>query len=264
MGNSCIYEGIVRHRRKTPAENAFRFPTFMFYIDLAELDHLFDRRWMWSTRRFSYGWFRRSDYLKEFDAGVDLRECVLKLLKGSNISSDVGSIGLLTQLRYLGFRMTPVSFFYCFAKDDDQLVAIVVEVNNTPWNEQHIYVIDAVAEAKETDTESQRPDASERRTVVRAEKVEKAFHVSPFMEMAMHYRMLFTLPGRKIGVKMENFVDDRKVFDVSLQMRRFPISAWQLFRVAVKFPFHSVTVFLGIYFQALKLYLKRVPVVPHP
>ena len=145
--------------------------------------------------------------------------------------------------------MNPVSFYYCYDTDYKNVVAIIVEVNNTPWGEQHTYVVRA---------------SNPTRKVIGAKNIQKTFHVSPFMEMDMHYRMLFTRPGEKIGIKMENHQRGEKVFDVSLSLRRKPLDSYQLAKVVAKYPFYSFRVFAGIYFQALKLYLKRVPFVPHP
>jgi len=247
--SSYIYEGVVRHRRNQHARNHFKFSVFYFLLDLEELNTVFDKHWLWSTRRTRYGSFRRSDYMKEFPAELPLAECAVELLKKSGVDTPVGKIRLLTQLRYCGFQMNPVSFYYCYDKDGRDVVAIIVEVNNTPWGEQHSYVVCVSNPAKK---------------LIVAEDVKKTFHVSPFMEMDMHYRMLFTRPGEKIGIKMENYQRGVKVFDVSMSLQRRPINSKQLAKVVAKYPFYSLKVFAGIYFQALKLYLKRVPFVPHP
>ena len=49
--DSCIYEGRVRHTRRTPAEHSFDYRLFLMYLDLEELPRLFDKRWFWSTSR---------------------------------------------------------------------------------------------------------------------------------------------------------------------------------------------------------------------
>lgn len=41
---SCLYEGVVQHRRLDPVEHSFRYRLFLVYVDLAELDSLFGRR----------------------------------------------------------------------------------------------------------------------------------------------------------------------------------------------------------------------------
>jgi len=39
--HSAIYRGWLEHRRETPRRHAFRYPLFMLYLDLAELDTVF-------------------------------------------------------------------------------------------------------------------------------------------------------------------------------------------------------------------------------
>ena len=173
--SSYVYEGIVRHRRNQHARNHFNFSVFYFLLDLDELDTVFNKHWLWSTRGTRYGSFRRSDYLKEFPAARPLKECAVDLLKKNGVEIPIGKIRLLTQLRYCGFQMNPVSFYYCYDTDDQNVVAIIVEVNNTPWGEQHTYVVRASKPAKK---------------LISARNVQKTFHVSPFMEMDMHYLSL--------------------------------------------------------------------------
>jgi DUF1365 family protein len=248
----------------------------MFFLDLNEIEAVFAKRWFWSTRKFSYASFRREDHLKQFPVQRSLRKCVIEVLKDHEVDQSVGRIALLTQLRYCGFRMNPVSFYYCYDSSNKRLIAVVAEVNNTPWDQQHVYVI------RDHDRQSDGPRgertidsiAADRRTgsasclppqrYIRTEKLKKSFHVSPFMHNDMVYRMIYSLPADQIGVKMENFESGEKIFDVSLRMRRRKLTSARLFWMGIKYPVYSVKVFAGIYFQALKLYLKKVPVHPHP
>jgi DUF1365 family protein len=71
---SCIYEGTVRHRRRTPREHAFEYRLFMTYLDLGELPQLFDGHPLFSARRPAVAWFRRADYLG--DPATPLEEAV--------------------------------------------------------------------------------------------------------------------------------------------------------------------------------------------
>ncbi len=272
MLNSCIYEGVIRHRRRLPVKNCFRFSAFMFLLDLDELDDVFSGRWFWSTRRFAYATFQRADHLKTFAVDRSLRCCVKEVLVQHGLHDELGRVCLLTQLRYCGFRMNPVSFYYCYRASDQRLIAVIAEVNNTPWDEQHVYVIpdhrpetlplENHTPTSERCTSSQSQLAPQR--YIKAEKLKKSFHVSPFMHNAMHYRMIYSLPGESIGVKMENFESDEKIFDVSMLMHRRSITMLRLLWMSLKYPVYSLKVFAGIYFQALKLFLKKVPVHAHP
>lgn len=284
MLNSCIYEGVIRHRRRVPAKNSFKFAAFMFFLDLEEIEPVFTGRWFWSTRKFAYASFRREDHLKQFPASRSLRACVIDVLANHGIEQTVGRIGLLTQLRYCGFRMNPVSFYYCYDEHDRSLIAVIAEVNNTPWDQQHVYVIGDHRNQPlpfqpqcgpiEAPSATNHLSASERRTnqaphpkpqrYIKTERLNKSFHVSPFMHNDMHYRMIYSLPEDRIGVKMENIENGQKIFDVSLLMHRWPITSRRLFWMGVKYPLYSLKVFAGIYFQAFKLYLKKVPFYRHP
>ena len=61
--NSCIYEGTVRHRRFSPVSHSFRYSLFLMYLDLDELDSVFENRWFWSSRRRNLAWVDRRDHL---------------------------------------------------------------------------------------------------------------------------------------------------------------------------------------------------------
>ena len=140
-GHSCLYEGTMRHRRFRPVPHAFGYRLFMVYLDLDELDEVFAGRWLWSTTRCALARFRREDHLGV--PTVPLPDAVRALVKERLGFRPTGPVRLLTHLRYFGFVMNPVSFYYCFAADGKQLEAIVAEVNNTPWGERHCYVMDA-------------------------------------------------------------------------------------------------------------------------
>jgi DUF1365 family protein len=95
-------------------------------------------------------------------------------------------------------------------------------------------------------------------------ELEKSFHVSPFFDLAQRYRWDLGLPGEALTVEMRNLEAGREVFRARLSLRRRAWSAGALWRVALGQPLMAWKVHAAIYWQALRLYAKRVPFFPHP
>ncbi len=245
---SAIYDGWVRHRRFEPVRHDLSFRMFMMWLDLEELPWLFRKRLLWSAARPNVAWFRRADYLGgSGDAPLD--ESVRDRVQEESGRRPSGPIRLLTHLRYFGHCFNPVSFYYCFAPDGERLDAIVAEITNTPWKERHSYVLDA----------SGRDDARAMRFTFG-----KAFHVSPFMPMDQRYDWTFQKPGDRLAVHMKNIDAQGRMFDATMALRRREITgpalAWRLAR----FPAMTAQVVAKIHWEALRLWIKGVPVHAHP
>ena len=244
---SAIYRGTVHHRRFEPTEHRFSYRLFLLYLDLDELDRVFAGRWLWSIERPNLASFRRADYLGDPDR--PLRDAVLDRVAASGAARPAGPVRMLTHVRYFGYCFNPVTFYYCFDATGSTVEAVVAEITNTPWGERHAYVV-----ARQPGDDG---------GVLEAE-FQKDFHVSPFFGMDHVYRWRFTEPGASLGVAMENRRLDRRVFDATLGLRRQPLTGRALAGALVRHPFMTGKVIAAIYWQALRLKLKRVPVHPHP
>lgn len=246
--NSAIFEGSVKHRRQKPVAHEFRYRVFMMYLDLAELDKVFSKRWFWSTRRWALARFRREDHFG--DSAIPLDRCARDKVEAETGNRPEGAIRLLTNLSYFGYCFNPVSFYYCYDRENRFVEAIIAEVNNTPWGERTLYVLPG-REAREPSGQMEfAPD--------------KVMHVSPFMPMDIDYRWRFSPPGEKLTVFMENKRSGSKIFDAGLNLQRTEISGLSLARVLTFYPFMTLKVIMAIHWQALRLWLKRVPVHDHP
>ena len=114
------------------------------------------------------------------------------------------SIFLVTHLTYYGYCFNPVSFYFIHERHtaSQQLVCVIGEVSNTPWNEMHCYVLhpnstDLVqCSCSVNDGTAATNDNSNDTTHQRHETTKyifpKQFHVSPFMEMNYNYEWVFT------------------------------------------------------------------------
>ncbi len=245
---SCIYEGRVRHTRTSPVMHRFSYRLFLMYLDLEELPELFERRWLWSGRRPAIAQFRRSDHLGPDHEALD--ESVRKLVAAKSGRRPQGPVRLLTNLSYFGYCFNPVSFYYCFDETDSTVETIVAEVNNTPWGEQHCYVLECGPDRARNGAWRFAPD--------------KALHVSPFMPMDVDYHWALSAPAERLTVYMANSRDGRRMFDAGMTLTRTEISGWSLASVLARFPFMTMKVVGAIYWQALRLWLKRTPLYTHP
>jgi len=217
----------------------------MLYLDLAELDQVFQGRWLWSAHRPNVAWFRRADYLGPHAVPLDraVRDRV-ELLTGRRPQ---GPIRVLTHLRYLGYCFNPVTFYYCFDPGGDTVRTILAEITNTPWGERHCYALEAASSDSAV-----------------GGRFAKAFHVSPFMEAALEYDWRFVQPGARLTVHMCNLKDGMPLFDATLRLKRRPLSGGQLAAMLIAFPWMTAQVIVSIYWQALRLWLKRIPHHAHP
>jgi DUF1365 family protein len=235
-----LFTGTLRHRRFTPVQHTFTYPLFMVLLDIDRIAALMQVSRLTSYNRWNWASFDDRDHLG--DPARPLRERLSVAAAREGLELPDGRIFLLTQLRYLGYCFNPVSFFYCF-DDAQRLQLVVAEVSNTVGG-RHIYWL-------------RRDPAAPAFRATAA----KSLYVSPFMPVDLDYTFALTPPGGHLSVYMTTVRAGSMCFDATLSLERQPWAATAIRRALVRQPATTVSVVAAIHWQALKLWLKGVPVV---
>ena len=225
---SCFYEGFVRHRSRRAVPSEFRYRLYLTYLDL-DIDESRFQGWWWSRKGPILSRFRRADHFG--DAARPLSECARDLVESRLGWRPRGPIRLLTSLRQFGVAMNPLSLFYFFDAAGREVLAVVAEVSNTPWNERHCYVL----------------DFRQSRGRWKSARHAKEFHVSPFFDMSMDYEWRIGAPGERLLVRIEHRSEDQHSFEATLVTRRKPMSTWEIWRLPFRYPWMNARILAAIY-----------------
>ncbi|MCA1780574.1 MAG: DUF1365 domain-containing protein, partial [Xanthomonadaceae bacterium] len=189
--------------------------------------------------------FRRSDYLQPHT--LDLGPAVRERVEASLGRRPAGPIRMLTHLRQWGSCFNPVTLYFC-EKPGGGLDAIVADVNNTPWDQRHAYVLDAAGQTG--------PDYRF--------DFDKEFHVSPFLPMDMAYQWRFDYRPESLAVHMKVIRGQSDYLIVGLRLNVHPLTGKAMWQLPLRFPLLGAKVIAAIYWQALRLWLKKIPFHAHP
>jgi DUF1365 family protein len=240
--------GTVWHRRVQPKAHAFRYRLWFSLLDIERLQERFAQSRLWSMGRFGLVRFRRDDYFHEpSEPDALLVDAVRDRIERELGERPDGSIRMLTHLRQWGMVFNPVSFYFAH-HDDGSLMAILAEVHNTPWGERHAYVLDARGQSG--------PQYRFR--------FGKDFHVSPFLPMDMDYEWRFELEADALTVHMRVTQEGQDWLSTGMKLALKPLLPSAMNRLPLTFPLLAARVAGGIYWQAFKLYVKRIPFHDHP
>ena len=247
--------GSVRHARLRPAQHRFAYGSYFLRLPLrAMAGRALNLRWLKHNR---FGLFSLHD--ADHGNGRAPLAWIESLLDQGGIHDARGEIWLHAFPRVLGYVFNPVSFWLCH-REDGALRAVVCEVNNT-FGEKHCYLL-AHADG---------------RALRWGEELvaTKAFHVSPFCEVSGRYRFRFMLAapdpsappderGERFVARIDHDGADGPLLQTSIQGRLTPLTDAALMRAFFAYPAFSFGVMARIHWQALKLWLKRVPFFSKP
>lgn len=237
---SGIYCGSVMHRRVRPKWHHLRYDVFYLLLDLDELPRL-DFAALGIERPAPFS-FRAKDH---GDGSDDLKPWVLRELRASGIAVEIGRIELMCFPRVFGFVFNPISVYFCYAASGG-IAAILYEVNNT-FGGRHAYVLPADATGDKV-----------------YQSCAKRLYVSPFNDVSGGYRFAVRLPGEKVALSIDQHDANGHLLRAAFAGRRREMTERAFLRLLVVYPFLTLKVVAGIHWEALKLWLKGVPLHKRP
>jgi DUF1365 family protein len=243
-----LYVGTLRHRRFGERPHQFTSRIFMPLLDIDRLAEAMRVSRLTGYNRWNWATFDERDHFG--NPSRTLRERLRESARGEGVELSEGPIFLLTHLRYAGYVFNPISIFYCY-EPDGRLAHVLAEVNNT-YGGRHLYWL---------------TDAGGRATNSFRARVEKSLYVSPFIDVDVNYEFVLTPPGDSLVAHMNVLQTNAcgrsdRMLDATLSLTYRPWTATEIRSALMRFPLMTTKVIAAIHWQALRLYLKGVPVVP--
>ena len=228
------------HRRLRPKRHRLAYRLALVLLDLDELEVLDQRLRLLSFERWNLFSFRQRDHGD--GSAVPLRQQVARQLEQAGIAFDGLQVSLLTMPRLLGFAFNPISIYFC-SRSGGALAAIIYEVSNT-FGQRHSYLLEVAAQPGPLIHQA----------------APKRLHVSPFMAMNQHYAFRMMPPEERLAVAITSRDEQGPILCAVLDARRHPLSDAALLRTFAAMPLMTFKVVAAIGWEALKLWLKRIPV----
>ncbi len=249
---SCLYECQLMHHRYQGNSNHFSYRIFMFYLDIDELSKLDTNLWLIGLNKLRLFSFYDKDHLvfatikrhlphkkSKYLTRQNIRQRLEKILIEHGLNFTLGRVMLLTHLRVLGYVFNPVSFYYCYDRSG-KLKTVVAEVNNT-FGDQKIYVI---------------PFSQKRKLQARQNKL---FYISPFIKYDTDLHFYFEEPGKYLKVCIDSVHEGQVILKAVLQGTHQSLKDTKLAWFFLRYPLLTLRIIFLIHFQALKLYLYKIP-----
>ena len=245
IADGYIYRGDVVHKRLRPTPHALRYQVFSLLLNVDSLSVL-DRK----NRLFGYNRHRFfSIHDRDFGArdGTPIATHARELLAQAGFEgTEAWSIALLAYPRVLGYAFNPLSVYYCYDRDRT-LRVMIYEVTNT-FGERRSYVVSAGSAINGT----------------LAHACTKDMYVSPFASVTGKYGFRVAQSGSSLTLGVLFSDPDGPLIKTHFRGTREVLSDSRLALRALTHPLMTFKVMAGIHVEALRLWLKKVPIVRRP
>ncbi len=229
---------LVHHRRRRPLTYEFSHRTTMWLVDVADPNRAFPR---WLRPLAS---IRSEDHFAAAD-GRPLRDKVRSFLDAQGLPWTAHRVLLLANARSLGYVFDPLSTYFCF-DEQGHLEGVLAEVHNT-YGERHCYPL-PVEEGSPTRS-----------------RADKTFYVSPFFAVEGRYDIKTRLTDDGVAVAISlTSPDGGTLFTAAVHGDLEPATGGRALRRVVADPLPSQRVAALIRWHGVRLWLRRLPVVPRP
>ena len=229
----AVVRAHVAHRRTRPFRYEFTHRTTMWLVDAADPDAAFPR---WLRPLASV---RGADHLRADDDRPLLAK-VHGYLRDEGIGWTAARVLVLVNARSAGYVFDPLTTYFCLDAEG-RLEGVLAEVHNT-YGGRHVYPLHVAG-----GTPAQ---------------VDKEFYVSPFFTVDGRYDIRVRLTEGSVAVAIALTQEGEQVFTGSVHGDLVPATRRRTLGAVARNPFPSQRVSALIRWHGVRLWLRRLPVVP--